>query len=52
MNCPKKFKIITKSHNFIYFVTRCDEDTEWHFNVGLKSATPERAYKWFSEIRG
>ena len=34
----KKFKIITKSDNFIYFVTLCEENTQWHFNVGLKAA--------------
>ena len=33
----KKFKIVTKSDNFIYFVAMCDEDVQWHFNVGLKS---------------
>ena len=40
----KKFKIITKSDNFIYFVTMCDEDVQWHFNVGLKSAA--QFYSW------
>ena len=34
----KKFKIITQSDNFIYFVTMCEENADWHFNVGLKSA--------------
>ena len=42
----KKFKIITQSDNFIYFVTRCDEGTDWHFNVGLKSAAHFWAWKY------
>ena len=33
----KKFRVITKSDNFIYFVTLCEEKAEWHFNVGLKT---------------
>ncbi len=45
----KKFKIITKSDNFIYFVTLCDEDAQWHFNVGLKSAA--HFHSWdYSEV--
>ena len=34
----KNFRVINKSANFIYFVTKCDEGAEWHFNVGLKTA--------------
>lgn len=40
----KKFKIIAKSDNFIYFVTQCDESADWHFNVGLK--TTAHLYSW------
>ena len=42
----KKFRIITKSDNFIYFVTQCDEGADWHFNVGLKFAAHFLAWKY------
>lgn len=42
----KKFKVINKSNNFIYFVTRCEENAEWHFNVGLKTAAHFWAWKY------
>lgn len=42
----KNFKIITKSKNFIYFVTKCDEGADWHFNVGLKGMAYFETYKY------
>ena len=33
----KKFKIIAKSDNFIYFVTQCDESADWHFKCRVEN---------------
>ena len=41
----KNFRVINKSDNFIYFVTKCDEGAEWHFNVGLKTGAHFWAWK-------